>query len=84
MGGGVGYRKDTFYRMGLFSHDRRRTVIALSLVVFFGLGSLIATGSEFTDAFDGDEMESYQAHHMITEAFASNDSDGESGLSGGR
>ncbi|MDP6889454.1 MAG: MMPL family transporter [Candidatus Thalassarchaeaceae archaeon] len=84
MGGGAGYRKDTFYRMGLFSHDRRRTVIALSLVVFFGLGSLIATGSEFTDAFDGDEMESYQAHHMITEAFASNDSEGESGLSGGR
>ena len=84
MGGGTGYRKDTFYRMGLFSHDRRRTVIAFSLLVFFGLGSLIATGSEFTDAFDGDEMESYQAHHMITEAFASNDSEGESGLSGGR
>ena len=84
MGGGVGYRKDTFYRMGLFSHDRRKTVIAISLLVFFGLGSLIATGSEFTDAFDGDEMESYQAHHMITEAFASNDSEGESGLSGGR
>ena len=84
MGGGVGYRKDTFYRMGLFSHDRRKTVIAISLLVFFGLGSLIATGSEFTDAFDGDEMESYQAHHMITEAFASNESEGESGLSGGR
>jgi len=70
--------------MGLFSHDRRKTVIAISLLVFFGLGSLIATGSEFTDAFDGDEMESYQAHHMITEAFASNESEGESGLSGGR
>ncbi len=84
MGGGVGYRKDAFYRMGQFSHDHRATVIALSLIVFFGLGSLIATGSEFTDAFDGDEMESYQAHHMITEAFASNESEGESGLSGGR
>ena len=84
MGGGVGYRKDTFYRMGLFSHDRRRTVIAISLLIFFGLGSLIATGSKFTDAFDGDEMESYQAHHMITDAFASNESEGESGLSGGR
>ncbi len=84
MGGGVGYRKDTFYRMGLFSHDHRKTVIAISLLVFFGLGSLIATGSEFTDAFDGDEMESYQAHNMITDAFASNESDGESGLSGGR
>ena len=84
MGGGTGYRKDGFYRMGLFSHDRRRTVIAISLAVFFGLGSLIATGSKFTDAFDGDEMESYQAHHMITDAFASNESEGESGLSGGR
>ncbi|MEE2758721.1 MAG: MMPL family transporter [Candidatus Thermoplasmatota archaeon] len=84
MGGGTGYRKDTFYRMGLFSHDRRKTVIVLSLAVFISLGSLIATGSEFTDAFDGDEMESYQAHNMISEAFASNESEGESGLSGGR
>ena len=70
--------------MGQISHDRRKTVIAFSLVVFFSLGSLIATGSEFTDAFDGDDMESYQAHNMITEAFASNESEGESGLSGGR
>ena len=70
--------------MGLFSRDRRKTVIVLSLAVFISLGSLIATGSEFTDAFDGDEMESYQAHNMISEAFASNESEGESGLSGGR
>ncbi|HJM19686.1 MAG TPA: MMPL family transporter [Candidatus Thalassarchaeaceae archaeon] len=84
MAGGTGYRKDTFYRMGLFSHDRRMAVIAISIAVFIGLGSLIATGNEFTEAFDGDEMESYQAHHMITEAFASNDSEGDSGLSGGR
>tara|TARA_B100000700_G_scaffold106298_1_gene120002 strand:- start:606 stop:2903 length:2298 start_codon:yes stop_codon:yes gene_type:complete len=84
MGGGSGYRKDIFYRMGQISHDSRKTVIAFSLVVFFSLGSLIATGSEFTDAFDGDDMESYQAHNMITEAFASNESEGESGLSGSR
>ena len=84
MGGGIGYRKDIFYRMGQFSHDHRRTVIVVSLVVFFGLGSLIAMGSEFTDAFDGDDMESYQAHNMITSAFATNESEGESGLSGGR
>jgi RND superfamily putative drug exporter len=84
MGGGKGYRKDTFYKMGLFSHDRRKTVIAFSLVVFFSLGSLIATGNEFTDAFDGDEMESYQAHHMITDAFTTNESEGESGFSGSR
>ncbi len=70
--------------MGQISHDSRKTVIAFSLVVFFSLGSLIATGSEFTDAFDGDDMESYQAHNMITEAFASNESEGESGLSGSR
>ena len=84
MGKPIGYRQDVFYRMGLFSHDKNKIVIAFSIAVFVGLGSLIALGSEFTEAFDGDDMESYQAYDLVTNAFSTNESEGDSGFSGSR
>lgn len=84
MGGGEGWRKGRFYRMGLFSHDHRRLVIVSAMVVFLGLGSLLAGGSDFGETFNGENMESFEAQDRIAEAFATNESEAERSQSGGR
>jgi uncharacterized membrane protein YdfJ with MMPL/SSD domain len=84
MAGGIGYRKGTFYRMGLFSHDHRRLVIVAATVVVIALSSLISMGSDFGESFNGKDMESFEAQERVATAFATNDSEAQSSQSGSR
>ena len=84
MGGGSGYRKGRFYRMGEFSHDHRWKVIGVAVLVMVSLGSLLAGGADFGETFNGKDMESFEAQDVVSNAFAENESEADHSQSGAR
>ncbi len=74
--GGTGVDDGLFHRLGAFSHDNARAVIVLSMLLAVALSALIAGGSEFGDAFGGEDLESNRAAVGMSEAFKENDAGG--------
>ena len=58
-----------FFRMGGFTHDHRRKVLALGLLACFGMASLIGMGPDWAEAWGEGDLESVDALSIKDSAF---------------
>ena len=65
-----------FYKLGLFIHDRKKTMIAFGLVSCLLMTGLIGMGADWAEGFGEDDVESVNAGRLINQRFASDDGDG--------
>lgn len=65
-----------FYKLGLFIHDQKKTMIAFGLVSCLLMTGLIGMGADWAEGFGEDDVESVNAGRLINQRFASDDSDG--------
>ena len=58
-----------FFKMGGFTHDHRRKVLALGLLACFGMASLIGMGPDWAEAWGEGDLESVDALSIKDSAF---------------
>ena len=65
-----------FYKLGLYIHDKKATMVALGLVSCLLMTGLIGMGADWAEGFGEDDVESVNAGRLISQRFASDDGDG--------
>ena len=68
-----------FYKLGEFTHDYRKQVLAFGLLACLGMASLMAMGPDWSEAWGEGDLESVEALSSMNEAFSEDGGDSESG-----
>ena len=64
-----------FYKLGEFTYDKRKEIIAVGLLFIIGLASLSLIGPDWANGWGEEDVESLNATRLLGEAFASEDDD---------
>ena len=62
-----------FYKLGEFTYDRRKMVLAVGLIACLGMGSLIGMGADWAESWGEGDLESIEAGTLRDSAFTSED-----------
>ena len=62
-----------FYKLGEFTYDRRKIVLAVGLIACLGMGSLIGMGADWAESWGEGDLESIEAGTLRDSAFTSED-----------
>ena len=67
-----------FYKLGEFTYDRRKMVLAVGLIACLAMGSLISLGADWAESWGEGDLESLEASRLRDSAFVAEDEGGES------
>ena len=67
-----------FYKLGEFTYDRRKMVLAVGLIACLAMGSLIGLGADWAESWGEGDLESLEASRLRDSAFVAEDEGGES------
>ena len=67
-----------FYKLGEFTHDYRKQVLAFGILACLGMASLMAMGPDWSEAWGEGDLESVEAISTMNDAFSEDGSDSES------
>jgi RND superfamily putative drug exporter len=67
-----------FYKLGEFTYDRRKMVLAVGLIACLGMASLIGMGADWAESWGEGDLESIEAGTLRDSAFVSEDEGGQS------
>ena len=62
-----------FYKLGEFTYDRRKMVLAVGLIACIGMASLIGMGADWAESWGEGDLESIEAADLRDSAFISED-----------
>ena len=62
-----------FYKLGEFTYDRRKIVLAVGLIACLGMGSMISMGADWAESWGEGDLESIEAASMRNNAFVAED-----------
>ena len=62
-----------FYKLGEFTYDRRKLVLAVGLIACLGMTSLIGPGADWAESWGEGDLESIEAGTLRDSAFVSED-----------
>lgn len=60
-----------FYKLGEFTYDRRKMVLAVGLIACLGMASMISMGADWAESWGEGDLESIEAASMRNDAFVS-------------
>ena len=67
-----------FYKLGEFTHDYRKQVLAFGILACLGMASLMAMGPDWSEAWGEGDLESVEAISTMNDAFSEDGGDSES------
>ena len=67
-----------FYKLGEFTYDRRKMVLAVGLIACLAMGSLISLGADWAESWGEGDLESLEASRLRDSAFVAEDEGGQS------
>ena len=67
-----------FYKLGEFTHDYRKQVLAFGILACLGMASLMAMGPDWSEAWGEGDLESVEALSTMNDAFSEDGGDSES------
>ena len=67
-----------FYKLGEFTHDYRKQVLAFGILACLGMASLMAMGADWSEAWGEGDLESVEALSTMNDAFSEDGGDSES------
>ena len=62
-----------FYKLGEFTYDRRKIVLAVGLIACLGMASMISMGADWAESWGEGDLESIEAASMRNNAFVAED-----------
>ena len=62
-----------FYKLGEFTYDRRKIVLAVGLIACIGMASMISMGADWAESWGEGDLESIEAASMRNNAFVAED-----------
>ena len=62
-----------FYKLGEFTYDRRKVVLAVGLIACLGMASMISMGADWAESWGEGDLESIEAASMRNNAFVAED-----------
>ena len=65
-----------FFKMGLFIHDHKASMMAFGLISCILMGSLITIGPDWAEGFGEDDVESINGLRLLSQRFATEDDAG--------